>query len=103
MTIKRLEQMIIVGFVLGMFCGFAGANAASFNCNDASTEVELTICANDRLSALDTALNIAYRDIFKTNFDEDAERARTDQRAWLATRDECGSDLECLLQSYTVR
>lgn len=103
MPSKRLNRLVIGVFIIGVFCNFAGANAASFNCNDASTEVELTICANDRLSTLDTALNIAYRDIFKTNFDEDAERARNDQRAWLAIRDECGSDLECLFQSYTAR
>lgn len=103
MAIKRLNQLIIGFFIIGVFCFFEGANAASFNCDDATTDTELTICANDRLSALDTALNTAYRDIFKTNFDEDAERARTDQRAWLATRDECTDDLECLLQSYTAR
>ena len=59
MSIKRLNQLIIGIFIFGVFCFFGGANAASFNCNDATTETELTICANDRLSALDTALNTA--------------------------------------------
>ena len=65
--IKSLSIMFLVS-LLGMSSTSAGA--ASFDCNKATTVTEIAICADPKLSALDEGLQIAYRDIFVSNFDD---------------------------------
>lgn len=77
--------------------------AASFDCNKATTETEIAICNNPELSALDEALHVAYRDILVTNFDEAAEIAKTEQRNWIIERNICGFEVSCLVDEYKKR
>ena len=73
-------------------------NAASFDCNKATTETEKAICDDPELSALDKRMSKAYKrargstssgDVYKSN-----------QFKWLKSRDACISDKQCLLKSY---
>ena len=98
--IKSLSIMFILS-LLGMSVTSAGA--ASFDCNKATTVTEIAICADPKLSALDEGLQIAYRDIFVSNFDDAAASAKTEQRNWITERNLCGSDVFCLIEKYKKR
>ena len=87
-TINPVEESITRGF----------RNAASFDCNKATTETEKAICDDPELSALDKRMSKAYKrargstssgDVYKSN-----------QFKWLKSRNACISDKQCLLKSY---
>ena len=87
-TINPVEESITGGF----------RNAASFDCNKATTETEKAICDDPELSALDKRMSKAYKrargstssgDVYKSN-----------QFKWLKSRNACISDKQCLLKSY---
>ena len=93
-----------LGLALLMSLGVGNiGNAASFDCNKATTETEIAICSDPELSALDEGLHIAYRDILVSNFDDAAETARTEQRNWITERNLCGSEVSCLIDKYKKR
>lgn len=77
------------------------AHAASFACAKAGSAVEKAVCADERLSRLDSDLGKAYAQAVATTTDPAALRAT--QRAWLKERDACGADATCLRQSYERR
>jgi len=86
-----ISLMLVVGFP-------SIAAAASFDCEGITNEAEQAICNNAELSTLDSILGDLW--------DEDA--TRTDdlveaQKAWLTQRNSCGSNVECLKQSYLER
>lgn len=74
---------------------FSSANAASFDCQKASTLVEKTICNSADLSQLDTQLAESYRIV--------AADQKTRQREWLRERNQCGADSNCLKAKYKER
>ena len=93
-----------IGLTLLLSLGFGSlSQAASFDCNKATTETEIAICNDPELSALDEALHVAYRDILVTNFDEAAEIAKTEQRNWIIERNICGFEVSCLVDEYKKR
>lgn len=77
------------------------AHAASFACAKAGSAAEKTVCADERLSRLDSDLGTAYAQALTAASDPTALRAA--QRAWLKERDACGADAACLRQSYERR
>lgn len=80
-----------------------GATAQSFNCRTDTAPDEQAICANPGLAQLDVKLATLY-DVAKSL---SAMGARGDlqdaQRAWLARRQLCGSDVACIRAAYTAR
>jgi uncharacterized protein len=68
-----------------------------FDCRTARSATERTICAKPELAARDRALTTLWQAAPRG----DAERAA--QRAWLATRNACGADANCLADAYGVR
>jgi uncharacterized protein YecT (DUF1311 family) len=89
-----------LGFVLSALCFSPASNlhAASFNCEGSTNEIEQTICNNAELSTLDSILGDLWDD-GATRTDELVQA----QRAWLAQRNSCGSNADCLKQSYLER
>lgn len=77
------------------------AHAASFACAKAGSAAEKAICADERLSRLDSDLGTAYAQAVANAADPAALRAA--QRIWLKERDACGADQACLRQSYEKR
>ncbi len=81
---------------------------AGFDCDRASTVIELAICRNERIAAGDRELNRLYGELLDAS---DAERRRTlssDQRAWLTRRNrDCvdgnDADMACLARLYSDR
>lgn len=76
------------------------AQAASFDCAKAGTNVERLICDNPAISKLDDALNAAYKTALKDK--QQASTIRQAQRDWLEVRNECEVAL-CLLNAYEDR
>lgn len=92
-------------FFFGLFVGQPLTNAASFDCGQARTWVEKTICASSRLSELDDELGVLYRH----NLDRTAEvggskdEVRRMQRDWLRdARNACAGEA-CIEMSYMHR
>lgn len=78
-------------------------NAASFDCNKATTETEIAICADPELNALDELMGQAYQ-LAKTSADwMTPQELRNSQRAWLQQRNRCSENFDCLRSSYVQR
>ena len=104
-TWKTVKQAGVAGLFLAGVLGFTGtaptANAASFDCNKATTSVEKRICANTQLSNLDSTLDSAYRLVLRSDF-PNKDEVRREQKAWLAERNRCTSD-DCIQFAYEAR
>lgn len=96
--IKRLGLTL---FCVGLLP--LSAQAASFNCDNATTPTEMAICDSPRLNALDEEVADMYRDILSQMTPREARRLRRDQRSWLIARDSCGDDTRCLRSRYRER
>src|SRR5688572_31352863 len=75
--------------------------SASFNCAQASTATERTICSDPVLSRLDEQLDDAYRVAQKRA--ESRLELRNAQRIWLVTRRNVCRDAACLRMVYQAR
>jgi uncharacterized protein len=76
------------------------AEAATFDCNKASTFVEKAICSNPRLTSMDDQLGRLYKDALAASSNSVALKA--EQRAWLSSRDQC-KDSDCIIKAYEDR
>lgn len=65
----------------------AGASAASFDCRVARKPMELAICGEPALSALDVRMAQAYRQALQVLSAEGAAALKTSQRSWLRYAD----------------
>jgi uncharacterized protein YecT (DUF1311 family) len=96
--------MHVRSVLLGIFFLFTVAgeiNAASFDCEKASSEVEKTICSDDELSKLDETLNKVYLQALKRT--DIKEQTIESQKQWLKkVRDAC-QDADCLKEAYENR
>jgi uncharacterized protein YecT (DUF1311 family) len=82
------------------FFGFAGAAfAVSFDCTNASSQVEKLICADPDLSRLDDELAAKYRAVRRMGFFDSQVRS---QRAWITKRNAC-NDKECVKALHESR
>jgi hypothetical protein len=72
----RLVLILLFSFLL------TPVNAASFDCNKATTETEKAICADPELSALDDLIGLVWREQDLSN------SLVAEQKAWLKQRDE---------------
>jgi uncharacterized protein YecT (DUF1311 family) len=64
---------------------------------------ESTVCASGRLSAFDVLLSRYYQDSLNRATAAEKTSRQSDQRQWLAKRRACGTDQNCLEQSYHTR
>ncbi len=71
----------------------------SFDCDRASAPAEYMICGSERLAALDRALSAAWAR--PGGGRSAAERQR--QSAWIAERNACRADADCLARSMRIR
>ncbi|PUB09869.1 caspase family protein [Yoonia sediminilitoris] len=72
-------------------------------CPNARTRTERAICANDTLSALDIALEAAFKAKRATLNGAARDALLTQQRAWLRDRDSCGDSVSCMQTTYALR
>lgn len=81
--------------------GYVLFSTPSFDCGKAGTIVEFSICENADLIAADRVMSSLYFAIKSADLTkEQSEGFRTFQRGWLADRDSCGHDINCLIGTY---
>jgi uncharacterized protein len=99
-----LRTGLAAGLTL-LFVGWASApaDAASFNCNRATTNDEFAICADRNLSERDVEMATLYEVVTKMLPMGARSSVQDDQRFWLRRRAECGGDVACLGRRYAVR
>jgi len=80
---------------------------ASFDCEKASSLVEKTICGSIGLAAFDKSIGQSYSSAVnqykKQGSVNTINQLRMQQKEWLATRDKCGGDIECLEKTMVDR
>jgi len=80
------------------------SQAASFNCHNAITPAERTICGKPTLNILDQRMAAVYNKLLKIVGHAGArDQFRADQLSWLNIRDACGSDATCLRATILSR
>ncbi len=81
----------------------ASQYAPSFDCQKASSWVEISICANSTLSALDSEMARLYESLRTIQYQSDLVDS---QRGWIAARETCrlhGTPIDCLSKEFETR
>ena len=104
MKIKKLISVAIM--LLASVVSFSNESGPSFDCKLASTSIEVSICKNPKLSAMDYQLGEKYRK-FRSNLNmKGGDIARKLQRHWISNRNsQCNKSEEtvvvnCLIDLY---
>lgn len=90
------RQPIAVAAAALLFLGAApalgqeSAGAPGFDCEKAEAPIEIAVCTNATLAALDGALGRAYAARRSALSGAARDRLAKEQRAWLARREKCG-------------
>lgn len=93
-----MKPGVFVTFLIILFCNFQVAQATSFDCRKASSQVEKLICANENLSKLDSSLGRLYNSRKKNN-----PSLVNEQKQWLLKdRNTCQTNA-CLIKAYSSR
>lgn len=101
--VAYMKQIILIA--LSWLALLATAQAASFDCSIASTDLERKICNDIQLNKADEEMSAYYFKLTKTLNSEDSKELLDKQRAWLKQRKKLCPDLNpmCLLSTYSRR
>lgn len=92
---KRITWIALASLALQV-----AAQAASFDCMKAATNIEKLICSDSTLSKLDEDLSSAYKAAFKNHLQ--SESIKQKQKQWIRDRNAC-LDNSCLQTQYKAR
>ncbi|AFN39273.1 hypothetical protein F485_gp061 [Aeromonas phage CC2] len=94
-----MKKRFVSFAILGAMCAISAVqvNAASFDCEKASSKIERTICTDERLSESDEKLNSVYKEVRKIN-----PAIIEGQRDWVKRRNKASS-IEELDQLHETR
>lgn len=84
----------------------APAKAASFSCVELEGRpaTEARVCQNRWLGALDERMDSWYRRALeRARYFDQTATVRSEQRAWLAARNTCGTGFFCIRRAYLNR
>jgi uncharacterized protein len=81
----------------------AGVTGPSFDCGQAASPTELSLCSSKDLWAMDRAMASVYFHYKNEVTGVQASTFLDTQRAWLKRRDACGGDVSCLQERYMSR
>lgn len=96
----------IAALVLAGASYSAPAQAQSFSCMNSEElgAAEQRICASPHLQALDERLDHWYRRaLVRAGYFEQTAEVKSEQRAWLVSRNACGGRFWCLRRHYMMR
>jgi uncharacterized protein len=104
----RIGLMVVsvVGTVLAAAIGAASAQSAPPWCDNRGSKnpAERTICATESLWHLDDQLNLSYAFAHERLSAAQKKILEGSQASWLrATRDACGTDVDCLAKAMQIR
>lgn len=95
---------VICGTGLALASMTALASAQSFNCGDARSTTERSICDSRTLRKLDKEMGLEYAYVRRFQTSPRArKRFIKEQRAWIRQRNRCGANRFCLVRSYRER
>jgi uncharacterized protein len=100
----RMFRAIV--YVVALHATFSMAFAASSGCNSSSGNgvcPEAVICGLSELSTLDEKVDKAYQTMLGQRTGAAAEQLKSEQQAWLASRNACGCDPTCIEREYQHR
>jgi uncharacterized protein len=88
--------------VLMLAFGSAPGHAASFNCSHAALPAEITICGDQQLSRLDEqSAGLYYLIVASGAAASTIREVKSQQGKFLAQRNGCGTNYNCLIDAYT--
>jgi uncharacterized protein len=96
-----MSRIILIALIAAMAAGPAGA--ASFDCKKAKLPAEIAVCSDPTLSSQDEELARQYLPLVKSAPAAPAKEIKAEQKAWLAERNACGADKQCIMGSYRER
>ena len=100
-TISTQKLALLAATVLFVLPSQA-AIAASFDCRQALIAAEAPICGNPNLSQLDARTAGMYFTILGSNLPPSRlAQVKNSQRRFIATRNACAYDINCLVDAYT--
>jgi uncharacterized protein len=82
------------------------SHAASFDCAKAATPTEHAICDNPQLSSLDEQTAGLYYTLISGGAPQataSVDAVKKEQASFLAKRDQCGANYNCLIDAYTAQ
>jgi uncharacterized protein len=98
---QKLAGLLLVASALFVLPSQA-ANAASFDCRQASIAAEKAICGNPNLSQLDARTAGMYFTILGSDLPPSKlAQVKNTQRRFIATRNACGYNVDCVVDAYT--
>jgi len=97
-TERPLARLVeVVAIILGAATFAAPASAGpSFPCSGQLSQTETVICSDAELSDLDSAMALAYQRALATVAPGQAEGIRGAQQEWVAYRNKCGFEKDCI-------
>ncbi|MEJ8572178.1 hypothetical protein [Microbaculum marinum] len=102
MRTMRCIVMLLLGAAAASIAG--NSRAASFDCAKAATPTEHAICEHPQLSQLDDQAAGLYYSLISGGTavkNGSVAEVRSSQQQFLARRDACGADYQCLIGAYT--
>jgi uncharacterized protein len=97
----RLNQLLSLLSAGALLLVSPSGHAASFDCAKANSVTEKAICADGKLSKLDSDLSVTWKNASDVAIDPAA--MKSSQLQWLKFRDACGADTSCLSARYHER
>jgi uncharacterized protein len=79
------------------------ATAASFDCKRAKLPAEIAVCSDPTLGSEDEELARQYLPLIKSAPADFVKTMKIEQKAWLAERNACAADMQCIMGSYRER
>lgn len=99
-----IKAVLSGAVVIAAFVAVNFAEAASFDCAKAAKPDEIAICETTALSDFDVQMATLFAVRMEIPMAMGSRgAARDEQRAFLAKRGVCGSDIACLKQVYSTR
>ena len=90
-----------VFFVVAMLFSYS-VFAVSFDCSNAATFVERTICSDDELGRMDDALTENYIGMMHSDFGGSVEELKREKIRWIKQRNQCKTR-QCIVDAYKKR
>lgn len=93
----------LAALLIGQSSVPAAAAGPSFSCSGNLLPAERTVCENATLAALDVALASLYDNIRNRTSGAALGTLEAQEKAWIAVRDACGTNVVCIGNAYKRR
>jgi uncharacterized protein len=101
---KHLLRVSVLGLTLLMFSSLASSAQQPWWCSKPTSNcTEAVICDTPQLARLDVRMADLYHTLKDNSSRRGARRLLRSQRQWLADRNSCGCNANCLISYYNGR